>query len=246
MNSLISKTFGRIEEVVAVANHIRHSLDPDTSSPELETFFSRQTRYIIVPGFFERRSVFKGRKIPEGSAIFDYNTKQDNRKSAKELANFIDENYFGTQLQGIGYSMGGLILRYALQILGSSKYVKSFVTIATPHQGTFSPLFIPWLIKYPSCRQMLPGSDFLEELNSAPLGKIERVLCLRADGRDRMIFPQENAEWPSKDKRIKNKKVLGVNGHANILSNKTSWEKALEFLNKEKVHSETTGEFGYF
>ncbi|MBS3094984.1 hypothetical protein J4474_04925 [Candidatus Pacearchaeota archaeon] len=245
MKKLLSKFLG-LEEISAMGRHLFYNLQPEMDSSELAGYFSRQTKYIVVPGFFERKNVLKTRNIPEGSAIFDYNSKQDNRKSAEQLARFIEDNYWGSPLQAIGYSMGGLVLRYAVQLLGADKYVKSFVTIATPHQGTLSPIILPFSLTTTSCWQMLPGSDFLKELNSAPLGKIEKVLCLRADSLDELVFPLKNAKWPSTNRKIKNQKVPEVNGHANILSNEKSWGIALDFLNERESQPGTSGEFGYF
>jgi triacylglycerol lipase len=61
-----------------------------------------------------------------------------------------------------GFSMGGLIGRYYLQALGGAKRVRRFVTLATPHRGSWTARLLP---VRPALAQMYPDSDFLAELN---------------------------------------------------------------------------------
>jgi triacylglycerol lipase len=61
-----------------------------------------------------------------------------------------------------GFSMGGLIGRYYLQRLGGDKRIRRFITMATPHRGTWTARIMP--IR-PALIQMYPGSEFLVELN---------------------------------------------------------------------------------
>jgi triacylglycerol lipase len=57
--------------------------------------------------------------------------------------------------------MGGLVSRYYLQRLGGIHRVRKFVTIATPHRGTWTG----FLRANPGARDMRPGSAFLRDLN---------------------------------------------------------------------------------
>lgn len=61
-----------------------------------------------------------------------------------------------------GFSMGGLIGRYYLQALGGAERVRRFVTLATPHRGSWTARLLP---VRPALAQMYPDSDFLAELN---------------------------------------------------------------------------------
>ncbi|MDB5099017.1 MAG: lipase [Cyanobacteria bacterium RYN_339] len=58
----------------------------------------------------------------------------------------------------VGYSLGGLVARYAIQRLGSP--VARLVTIATPHQGTW----IAHGLRNVAGREMRPNSPFLQDL----------------------------------------------------------------------------------
>lgn len=55
---------------------------------------------------------------------------------AEVLATFLDEKGFTGELTLIGFSMGGLVIRYYLQNLYNHSSVKNVFTVATPHYGS--------------------------------------------------------------------------------------------------------------
>lgn len=63
----------------------------------------------------------------------------------------------------IGHSLGGLVVRDAVQLRGLAGRAATVVTIATPHQGSNLARLVPG----PAARQMRPGSAFLAELDRA-------------------------------------------------------------------------------
>ena len=67
----------------------------------------------------------------------------------------------GETIDLIGFSMGGLVARYYVQRLGGLKRVRRFVTISSPHKGTFTA----FLRRNEGARQMRPGSPFLCDLD---------------------------------------------------------------------------------
>lgn len=81
---------------------------------------------------------------------------------AEQLAEFIDET-FGNQrfVDLIGFSMGGLVTRYYVQRLGGIHRVQRFLTISSPHHGTW----VGYLRQNRGASQMRPSSHFLNELN---------------------------------------------------------------------------------
>jgi triacylglycerol lipase len=81
---------------------------------------------------------------------------------AQQLAAYIEHTFAPhQQVDLVGFSMGGIVGRYYLQRLGGLARVQRFVTIASPHKGTFSAFF-SWM---PGCKQMRIGSAFLNDLN---------------------------------------------------------------------------------
>jgi triacylglycerol lipase len=82
---------------------------------------------------------------------------------ATQLCEFIEASVGNDRrLNLVGFSMGGLVARYYVQRLGGIKRVERLITIASPHRGTW----MAHLRRNPGCSQMLPGSNFLRELNA--------------------------------------------------------------------------------
>jgi triacylglycerol lipase len=85
---------------------------------------------------------------------------------AQRLAEQVDDTLGpATPFDFFGFSMGGLIGRVYLQQLGGSARVRRFVTLATPHRGTWSAHFVGGK---PAVAQMRTGSPFLAALNADP------------------------------------------------------------------------------
>lgn len=76
----------------------------------------------------------------------------------------------------IGHSLGGLVIRYYVQMCVGWKYVAHVVTLGTPHRGgthairLIDPLrylgIYPAPAREGSTKQLRPGSEFLRRLNS--------------------------------------------------------------------------------
>lgn len=81
---------------------------------------------------------------------------------AQQLKTFIDRTVGAEQpIDIVGFSMGGIVSRYYVQRLGGSDRVQRFMTVASPHNGSFIA-HGRWNC---GCRQMCPGSPFLADLN---------------------------------------------------------------------------------
>jgi len=75
----------------------------------------------------------------------------------------------------LGFSMGGVIARSWIQLLGGAPRTRRFISVASPHRGTLAALPWPraWLA---GVADMKPGSSLLERLN-ADLDSLRRVDC---------------------------------------------------------------------
>ncbi|MBD2097774.1 lipase [Trichocoleus sp. FACHB-591] len=81
---------------------------------------------------------------------------------AAQVSNYVARTFAPEQhFDLVGFSMGGIVSRYYVQRLGGIAQVKRFVTIASPHQGTW----LAYGSERPGCVQMRPGSAFLQDLN---------------------------------------------------------------------------------
>ena len=79
-----------------------------------------------------------------------------------QLRDYVQERFPLTErFDLLDFSMGGLVCRYYVQMLGGSSRVDRLVTISTPNHGTL-PAFLNRRV---ACKEMRPGSDFLRRLN---------------------------------------------------------------------------------
>jgi triacylglycerol lipase len=96
-----------------------------------------------------------------------YNSNQSNRTIAgqvRDAVNSLRASTGAAKVDIITHSMGGLSSRYYLKDLGGTAYVDDWVSLGGPNHGTNTAYAC-----YPfsrSCRDMIPGSDFLDALNS--------------------------------------------------------------------------------
>jgi triacylglycerol lipase len=75
----------------------------------------------------------------------------------------------------MGFSMGGLISRAWIQLLGGGQRVRRFTSVASPQQGTWAAQ--PWPGRFlASVGDMKVGSAFLQRLNSRP-EELEGIEC---------------------------------------------------------------------
>lgn len=96
------------------------------------------------------------------------------------------------QVDIVAYSMGSLAGRYFLQRLGGQRQVRRFIAIAGPQQGTY----MAYMRQNVGCRQMRPGSAFLQDLNGDqdPWGAVQ-VVCFWTPF-DLMMLPCTTSRLP--------------------------------------------------
>jgi len=82
----------------------------------------------------------------------------------------------------VGHSLGGLVVRDAVQHRGLAGLTRTAVTIATPHTGAALARYVPG----PAARQMRPGSAFLAELGDGPVDRHTRWIAING-GADRVV-----------------------------------------------------------
>lgn len=125
---------------------------------------------VLVPGFRDDASVF-GRFVRYLSDARFHTCPvtlwpSDGRVSLETLAGQVAERVAesfdeGQPLDFVGFSMGGVVLRYYLQRMGGLERTQRFVTLGTPHRGTWTA----YASNRPGVRQMRPGSPFLRDLD---------------------------------------------------------------------------------
>jgi triacylglycerol lipase len=122
---------------------------------------------------------------------FSYRSAGSIEQLAVQLKRTIDASVGGGRIDLVAHSMGGLVARGYLQLLGGARRVDHLVTLGTPHHGTHAANFVPSAL----VRQLLPESPFLRNLNAQPPPRGLQVTSIVA-GRDILIQPVASARCP--------------------------------------------------
>ncbi|ONH59452.1 alpha/beta hydrolase [Frankia sp. CcI49] len=111
----------------------------------------------------------------------------------------------------VAHSLGGLVARYYVQRLGGDEYVRTLITLASPHNGTRLASRLPRAVAYRVLAQLRPGSALLQELAEPAPGLRTRFVAV-AGGLDTVVRPDE-ARLDHPDLHTENVLVDGVGHH---------------------------------
>lgn len=78
---------------------------------------------------------------------------------AVQLRNFVDRKGL-SEFDIVGYSMGGIVAKYYIAELGGDMKVKKFITISSPHHGTWWAYLYPFIVG----KELRPRSALLKKL----------------------------------------------------------------------------------
>ncbi|MEA3213534.1 MAG: triacylglycerol lipase [Chthoniobacter sp.] len=111
---------------------------------------------------------------------------------ARQLARRIDAHFGRSQpILMIGFSMGGLVIRYYVQNLAGRGRVRGVFLISTPNHGTLWALFAPWQ----GMRELCPSSVFLRTLNADRAAWAKIPVASYWTPLDLMIVPANSSKW---------------------------------------------------
>ncbi len=101
----------------------------------------------------------------------------------------------------VAHSLGGIIARFAIQRMGLAPHVRTLVTLATPHQGTYAAHYANTDLTRP----LRPQSDVIRDLNADDFSALGVDLVCVCSDRDIYVVPPQNMAHPSG-------RVMTVNG----------------------------------
>ena len=79
-----------------------------------------------------------------------------------QLRDYVRDHFSpGERFDLVGFSMGGLVCRYYVHFLEGRRHVDRLITISSPNHGSL----LAFLNRRVGCKQMRPGSAFLQKLN---------------------------------------------------------------------------------
>ncbi|WP_193162557.1 esterase/lipase family protein [Microbulbifer hainanensis] len=125
---------------------------------------------ILVPGIFDRgKSMHLMKQVLEDAGFSAYYLHLQynsgwygmeflSHQLKSQVENLMDE---GHTCALVGFSMGGIVARHYLQALGGLERVHKFISLSSPHYGSFWANFLP----YHGGKQLRIRSDFLTKLN---------------------------------------------------------------------------------
>jgi triacylglycerol lipase len=125
---------------------------------------------------------------------------------AKQVADYVEKTFAPDQpIDLVGFSMGGIISRYYVQRLGGIRQVQRFITISSPHNGTWTALLRP----NQGASQMRINSEFLDALNRDAKQLEQLNFTSIWTPFDSMIVPANSSEMP-----VGKNCQIWVGGHA--------------------------------
>ncbi len=178
------------------------------------------TPILLVHGLVDNRSVFTvlrralrrrgfGRVLTLNYSPFT----SDVRTAAAQLAALVEKTCEATgheRVHFVGHSLGGVVARYYVQVMGGDARVHTLCTLGSPHSGTWAAHLLPSRL----VRQLRPGSALLAQLAAPAPGCRTRFVAFWSD-LDQLIVPTSSARVDHPDLAARNVLVRGV-GHMSL------------------------------
>ena len=190
---------------------------------------------VLIHGLWNTSDIFKSftRKLDQYSIKYYAPTLQhdfgkvsinDLTKSLNKL--IIDKYGINKEIDLLGFSMGGIIGSYWLKNYNGNKRVKKFISVGSPHQGTFTAQIVP-RFPFKGISEMKINSKLLKELYISN-DFLDDVNCVSFFTKwDLMVTPGWKAYLP-KGKKY----VLNIFKHKNLIKNEFAINEIVkEFIN---------------
>ena len=202
--------------------------------PALPRKISTPKRPILfIHGIFHNRSTFAWLKQKLYTKGFRHFKEVDLMTSIRPIPHLAEQiarearlllkKHEVSEIDIVAHSMGGVIARYFVQLLGGDGIVRNLITLGTPHQGTeWSRYSI-----LPHLRELKPQSRTLELLNQSGPPKQTRAIAISGE-LDIVIRPKDCMWWNG----VRNIHLSHV-GHAGLLFSKRVLDIVLSHLNEE-------------
>ncbi|GAA5443022.1 hypothetical protein Misp06_01198 [Microbulbifer sp. NBRC 101763] len=167
--SLAQLHFGQVQ---FTGLQLRGSVDLCGRSLLLYAMNPKSHTVLLIPGIFDRGSSLLRMQHALGDAGFDthyihlrYNSGWHGMEhlSSQLMAKMEKLVKKGATCTLVGFSMGGIVARYYLQSMNGIGRVHKFISIASPHHGSYWANFLP----YKGGKQLRVGSEFLRGLNQS-------------------------------------------------------------------------------
>ncbi len=117
---------------------------------------------------------------------FDYRSSDGVERNARALGEFLRTRVRGGRIDLVGHSLGGLVSRAYLQLLGGARRVDRCITLGTPHAGTYAAYWLDSRV----ARELRPGSDVLARLEASRANAARVEFLSLVAGADTIVIPR--------------------------------------------------------
>ncbi len=164
------------------------------STPKI--FHKEQRTVIFIHGYMANPSCFyplvcylMAHGISQNILFFKYNSSVGIERAAIELRSFITRSLGGGRIDLVCHSLGGIIAQVFLQMLGGSRKVDRFITIGSPHEGTYNAYWVPSRIG----KELRPGSVLLGRLKKTAEATSQVTTVAITGEYDNIVLPRSSA-----------------------------------------------------
>lgn len=186
---------------------------------------------VFVHGFMAHGRVFAPlrehveRETGHTTSEVSYGPLERFEAVAERVARALEEAAAHGPVTAVGHSLGGLLLRWAIQELHAAPHVDRLITLASPHAGTDAAK----VGILPLAKAIAPGSPVVTQLERSRerAAHIEKVALVAE--RDRMIRPPASAALPDAEVHW----LEGV-GHNEMLFHPEVFAKVTEALKRKR------------
>jgi len=182
------------------------------------------TPIILLHGYFHNRSAFvvMRRRLKRygfrNVTSMNYNVLgHDIPELAEQLYDHVEqvsERAGAHKVHLVGHSLGGIVARYYIQMLGGSDRVHTCVTLGSPHLGTYAA----FIGRGRAAKQLRPGSPTIAALETSAHEMPTRFVSFYSN-LDGMVLPPGNAKITPPVLRARNILVKDL-GHMSLLVSK--------------------------
>jgi len=153
---------------------------------------AEQRSTVLVHGYLGNRSAFFPLALylkACGSApllSFSYSAANGIERAALELRDSLRRRVRGGRIDLVCHSLGGLIARTWLQLLGGARRVDRCIMLGAPESGTYNAYWLPSRIG----RELRPGSPLLRRLEATRSAAASVRFSSIVAGSDNIVIPR--------------------------------------------------------
>nr|QRD81038.1 lipolytic protein [uncultured bacterium] len=154
-----------------------------------------------------------------------YSSLQSNETIARQVRDRVNQILAATgnaKVDLVTHSMGGLSSRWYVKFLGGDTRVDDWVSLGGPNHGTTTAGACSLLV---ACREMLPGSSFLQQLNAGDETPGAVHYGTFWSPCDEIIIPQTSTILSGAQNTM-----TGCVGHISLLADASVYQQVREFV----------------